>query len=184
MADPLQAVTLTLRNEDSTLAGTITYDAGGKTRYGIAEVDNPDLWDAAHPDGPTLAEAQARLISQYWPHAFSALSSQHVADFVFDLAVNVGQVHAAKIFQRAISSLGPTVVIDGVIGALTVQAANQCDEDKLIAAIKSAAQLYYRQIVEDKPEDAKDLLGWMNRVSRDAAVPAEPQPLYPTETAE
>lgn len=169
MADPLQAVTLTLQNEDPTGTGVLTIDNNGaKVKYGINAADNPDLFDAAHPEGPSRDEAVARYVSQYWPRAFSVLNSQHIADFVFDLAVNVGSYHAAKIFQRAISSLGPTVAIDGVIGAQTVQAANQCDEGKLIAAIKSAAQLYYRQIVGAHPEDAKYLMGWMNRISRDA----------------
>jgi len=168
MADASIAVMLTLRNEDSTLRGTITTDAGGRTKYGIAEVDNPDLWDANHPEGPTLEEAILRYTSQYWPLAFAQLNSQHVADFIFDLGVNIGKFHAAQIFQRAISWTGVTVTIDGVIGAETVHAANSCDDAELIPAILKEADAYYTLLATIKPEDSVYLKGWLARMQRDA----------------
>jgi lysozyme family protein len=52
-----------LHNEDPSGTGEITTDAGGRTRYGIAERYNLDLWK----DGPPSQEAaKARILNGYW----------------------------------------------------------------------------------------------------------------------
>jgi len=43
MADFKTAFLFTLQHEDSTRSGKVTVDAGGRTRFGIAEKFHPDL---------------------------------------------------------------------------------------------------------------------------------------------
>jgi hypothetical protein len=43
MADFKPAFLFTLQHEDSTRSGKVTIDAGGRTRFGIAEKFHPDL---------------------------------------------------------------------------------------------------------------------------------------------
>ena len=169
MADPRTAITLTLENEDRGLTGRITTDNNGfKVKYGINAQDNPDLWDANHPDGPSLDEAILRYTSVYWPMSMAQLTSQHVADMIFDLGVNMGRYHAAQILQRAISRLGVTVTIDGVIGAATVASANTCNEAQLVAAIVAEADAYYELLAAVKLEDAPYLKEWLARVKTES----------------
>lgn len=171
MADPRPAILRTIQNEvDPHHPDAVTIDNNGyKVKYGINAQDNPDLFDANHPDGPTMDEAVLRYTSVYWPMAFASLNSEHIAEQIFDLSVNTGKYHAAKILQQAISACGATVTIDGVIGNETVAAANSCNEAELVAAIVPQAKNYYQQIVNTHPEDAKYLQEWIHRAENEAA---------------
>jgi hypothetical protein len=59
MADFKTAFLFTLQHEDSTRSGKVTVDAGGRTRFGIAEKFHPDLPEEFLPGRrkPALAEA-------------------------------------------------------------------------------------------------------------------------------
>jgi lysozyme family protein len=49
--------------EDPGLTGEITVDAGGRTRYGIAEKYNPNAWKNGPP---SLDDAKQIYIDSYW----------------------------------------------------------------------------------------------------------------------
>jgi hypothetical protein len=169
MADPVTAINETLQNEDRRLSGIVVTDNNGAlVKFGINAAANPDLFDADHPDGPSLQEAVQRYRSVYWPSAFDSLSSQHIANQIFDLCVNVGRYHAAQLLQLAIMACGVTVTVDGVIGAGTVAAANSCDEAQLVGEGAKAAEGYYTRLAAAKPEDAKYLKSWLARLKGEA----------------
>ncbi len=87
-----------------------------------------------------------------------------VATQVFDLSINLGIRPAVIILQRALRSVGKTTVQeDGLIGPETLLATMYSEPRCLLAAIKSEAAGYYRQIVAQNPSQQKFLKGWLNR---------------------
>ena len=97
-----KAIEIVLRNEDATLSGEITNDAGGRTRWGIAEKYNPEAWR----DGPpTLEQAKEVYLNSYWiPGGCDSL--QYPMDIaMFDACVNPG-IGAAQILLKNNPTLG------------------------------------------------------------------------------
>lgn len=86
-------------------------DPGGRTIYGITERDHPDLWKAGTP---TIEQAAARYLRDYWGPAQCEGLPYGVALCLFDCAVNQGPGTAAKLLQQAAG-----VTADGKIGAMT-----------------------------------------------------------------
>ena len=68
MADFKTAFLFTLQHEDSTRSGKVTVDAGGRTRFGIAEKFHPDLPEEffTGPAEDALAEAEKIEEREYW----------------------------------------------------------------------------------------------------------------------
>ncbi len=62
--------------------------------------------------------------------------------------------------------MGINVLEDGLIGPETLLATMYSEPRSLLAAIKSKAAGYYRQIAAKNPSKQKFLKGWLNRVYR------------------
>jgi hypothetical protein len=92
MADFKTAFLFTLQHEDSTRSGKVTVDAGGRTRFGIAEKFHPDL-PAEFFTGPAedaLAEAEKIEEREYWGcMRLGEVENQNVANKLFDMGVNM-----------------------------------------------------------------------------------------------
>ncbi len=82
---------------------------------------------------------------------------------VFDLSVNLGIRTAVIVLQRALRSVGINVQEDGLMGPQTLSSASNSEPRYLLAAIKSEAAGYYRQIAAKNPSPQKFLKGWLNR---------------------
>ena len=151
-------------------------DHGGRTNYGITQ-RTLDSFREEHPelglpeDVADLTEDEAGVIyhTDYW--MFDGIESQRVATKLLDMAANMGLRRAIKILQAAImaESGGLQLVLDGLLGPHTEQAANSCDETALLheLAVKSAE--YYEAIVSREPDQARFLTGWLRRAQK---VPA------------
>ncbi len=112
----------------------------------------------------SLTEDEAKDIywESYWDKLrLDEITSQDVANKVFDLAVNTGPGTAVKLLQRAL----PAVLVDGIIGPKTIWAANSCDPLALLARIRDEAAHHYEQIAANNPALAPDLPGWLNRLN-------------------
>jgi lysozyme family protein len=146
-------------------------DSGGETYRGISRNTWPNWsgWafvDAARPfpNFPATLDLMVGLQGDvvdfyrqnYW--RYDAINDQAVANKIFDLAVNVGQVHANKIAQGAVG-----VTQDGVIGPNTIAAINATSSGSLLDSIISAAMTYHQAIINSHPEDAQFLRGWIRR---------------------
>ena len=85
-----------------------------------------------------------------------------------DFGVNSGITTAAKGLQNTINSLLPTgtktLVVDGKIGQLTINAANKLDQKKLNDALLLYRSNYYKKIVSNNPSQNVFLQGWLNRL--------------------
>lgn len=97
-----------MNHEDPQRSGKVTQDAGGRTRFGIAQKFHPELKPEffSGQAEEALKQAEEILRRDYWERMrLSEVSSQNVANKIFDMAVNMG-VHQAGVYaQRAANGL-------------------------------------------------------------------------------
>jgi lysozyme family protein len=136
-------------------------DHGGETKFGISKAAFPDV------DIKSLTKDQARQIylDHFWtPYRLAEIGSQHIANFIGDLLVNMGPYHDFQIVQHALDALGNDVEADGKVGPKTLAAINATDPVQLKAQIVKSADQFYVNL--HQPEFLK---GWLNRVKDDEA---------------
>lgn len=131
-------------------------DPGGETNFGISKAVYPNV----DVKNLTVDEAKAIYRKDYW--RYDALDNQRVATKLFDAAVNLGAMHAVKLFQQSLGALqaGP-VVADGIFGSLTAERANAANPEALVDEFKARLAVYYCSL--DRPQF---LLGWLRRAVR------------------
>src|SRR5215831_10933204 len=98
MADFKTAFLFTLQHEDAARSGKVTIDAGGRTRFGIAEKFHPDLPEEffTGPAEDALAEAEKIEEREYWDvMRLAEVENQNLANKLFDMGVNMGARQAA-----------------------------------------------------------------------------------------
>jgi lysozyme family protein len=78
---------------------------------------------------------------------------------VFDFAINAGVGRAVKTLQ---STVGSTP--DGIIGNRTLASVNAMDAKELVNKYSDARVDFYQGIVARKPDQARFIRGWLNRV--------------------
>ncbi len=100
---------------------------------------------------------------EYWiPSGCGSLPDK--LDFVvFQASYNIGQEHAIGLLQ---ASLGVTV--DGLIGPVTLKAANRADVVETCKMVLTYQNKYYVSIESEK--NKVDVNGWHNRVTRTASI--------------
>jgi lysozyme family protein len=171
MSDFKTAFLFTLQHEDSTRSGKVTVDAGGRTRFGIAEKFHPDLPQEffTGPPEDALAEAEKIEEREYWDAMrLNELENQNIANKLFDMGVNMGVRQAAIYAQRAANSLLVTdarLVEDGEIGAKTLAGINSADPIAYYQALCDLSVAHYRHVAAVNPAQAVNLAGWLNRAS-------------------
>lgn len=171
------AVSFILQNEG--ILNENAKDKGGITKYGIslrflkslsveelkrvglsAEIDEQTIRD--------LKPEQARQIYyfQFWLHArFADIESQDQANYLFDMAINLGIAPAVKCIQRAIWAVmkrWDLLVDDGILGDKTLAALHKCGF-LLMPALRAERANYYRNIVNLHPDQKEFFDGWLNR---------------------
>ena len=135
-------------------------DPGGETKFGITKRSYPSL----NIRELTLEDAKKIYYRDFWQKGkFEEISDDLIAMQVFDLSVNLGIRSAVIVLQRALRSVGKTVQEDGLMGPETLLATMYSEPRSLLAAIKSEAAGYYRQIAAKNPSQQKFLKGWLNR---------------------
>ncbi|MBO7453814.1 MAG: peptidoglycan-binding protein [Alphaproteobacteria bacterium] len=138
-------------------------DPGGETKFGISKRSYPSL----NIKDLTLEDAKKIYYRDFWQKGkFEEIDDEKVATQVFDLSVNLGIRAAVSVLQRALRSVGINVQEDGLIGPQTLSAVSNSEPRCLLAAIKSEAAGYYRQIAAKNPSQQKFLKGWLNRAYR------------------
>ena len=142
----------TLRNEDSTLSGVIATDNNGfKVRWGLNE--------KFHPGASAMTFEQAMKVynSDYWPEGLENISSQVIANMVFDFGFNHGKESSVTVFQAWLG-----VQVDGVIGPETIAAAGQWSVPKTVESLVVAIEAEYQKIGGPYVD------AWIYRVRRNA----------------
>lgn len=77
----------------------------------------------------------------------------------FDAVVNMGERQAVRLLQGALG-----VTIDGALGPKTAAAVRAADPADLAGKLLAARERFYRDLAASKPEKARWLRGWLNRV--------------------
>lgn len=138
-------------------------DRGGRTNLGVTQA----VWEewVGHP----VSEADMRNLTvekvaplykkRYWDRASCDLLPKGVSYLVFDFAINAGVGRAIKTLQSTVRS-DP----DGVIGNQTLARVNAMDAKVLVQQFSEARADFYQGIVARKPDQARFLKGWLNRV--------------------
>lgn len=137
-------------------------DPGGATRFGITQsrFDQHQQQRAERRGVIDISREEIETIYfvDHWRTArVNALFAPRDI-VIFDTAVNCGPSAAVKWLQRAAG-----VVVDGIVGDRTVEAANTLDRRDLIFAVVQQRRAHCRTIAR-RPPLGKFLRGWLNRV--------------------
>jgi lysozyme family protein len=130
-------------------------DPGGETKFGISKRAHPELDIAA------LTEAEARVIyhDEYWLPSRVEEMPDRIRPLYFDMCVNHGLTNAARLLQEAARAVGEDIVVDGIVGVQTLEAAPSVEPDAL-AARRLAL---YADLVRKDPRLSCFWEGWMRR---------------------
>ena len=147
-------------------------DSGGRTNLGVTQ----RVWEefVGHP----VSEADMRALTpeiiapmyklKYWNPSYCEVLPKGLDYVVFDFAVNAGTGRSVKTLQQAIGC-----VSDGVIGPKTMAVINDANTKDLIAKFSDARADFYQGIVARKPDQARFIKGWLNRVEESRKLALE-----------
>lgn len=145
-------------------------DSGGATNKGITQdVYNNYLSSIHLPDADvrsiTMDEVSEIYKQNYWIDGHCDKLPVGVAMIHFDFCVNAGISQAAKILQRVLMINDAAVKDDGIIGPITIKAAFDMDQIKLIKSYSDARSAFYHMLVLRKPKNSEFLKSWLNRTN-------------------
>lgn len=173
MADFNSAVAIILLHEGGLVSDAA--DPGGITNYGISlrflqehdldenqdgEVDGDDIKGLTHDEAADLYRRY------FWmANGYDHIDDQTLATKIFDVCVNAGAKRAHILLQRALNALGANLPEDGQLGPTTWAALRGAAPADLTQAICAAQANFYRNLVQEKPQLAKFLAGWLKRAA-------------------
>lgn len=127
-------------------------DPGGRTKYGISERGNPDLW---RNGPPTEAQARERYLQRYVVGpGFDKIPDAGLMAQLVDFGVNSGPQLAIQKLQGVLG-----VAQDGIIGPATLAAITPATNNLLVAA----RVRMIGKIVQKNTSQLTWLGGWLNR---------------------
>lgn len=157
MADFNPAVAITLQHEGGYVNNP--NDNGGETKYGITAKDLPGVNIA------TLSSSDATNYyrTHYWKPFYGELTSQDVANKLFDMGVLFGIGEAAYLLQRALNfvSWQWTKTFDDS----TLTAANEANPDTLLTSYRNHLRTHALNLANANPNDREFLTGWLSRIN-------------------
>ena len=126
------------------------------TKYGITTLDLPGI----DIENLTPDQAVEYYAERYWKPMYSQISSQSVANKLFDLGVLFGVGTAVGVLQLTIG-----ITVDHSFGPLTLAAVNQYDETLLLTNYKANMITHAFNIATANPAERVFLRGWGNRIN-------------------
>ncbi len=147
------------------------HDEGGITNFGISLRFYKTIYPEAIADdikNLTLQKAAEIYRTHFWDISrIQEINSQVIADYLFDMHVNMGLAAATKILQRSLCAVAGNAnwsLDDGILGDNTLTLTNNLQRfDLLVIALRSERAAYYRDIVIRDPSQKVFLEGWLNR---------------------
>lgn len=151
-------------------------DPGSTTKWGVSlrflrtigldvdgdhDVDSDDIIALTEPNAVSLYR-------KYWwdKYQYNRLNNVLIAAKLFDLSVNMGAKPAHKILQKACNVfLKKPLLVDGVLGKNTINAANSINPLSLRQAMRDCAKEKYMQILAANPAMEWARKGWLNRAA-------------------
>ncbi len=149
-------------------------DPGGETNWGITHAVARRNGFVGHMRLLTYRWAKKIYHNDYWQvlHA-QEIDDQEIAEELFDTAVNCGPEVAQKFLQRTLNALNvkgtkyPDLVVDGVIGARTIDALNAALRIALwyrlciLRALDSLQCVRYIELAEQNEKFESFVPGWL-----------------------
>ncbi|KJS43822.1 MAG: peptidoglycan-binding protein [Roseovarius sp. BRH_c41] len=141
-------------------------DPGGATNFGVTihtlrrlglDLTGDGAVDASDVRALTRDRAVALLIDHYYRRPGIARLPESLQASVFDMYVNAG-VNAVKILQRLLREMGQGIEVDGLIGPITVTAAEvaaKAAPDHIADAYGIARRNYYLSLADARPASRK-----------------------------
>lgn len=160
-------------------------DKGGETIFGISRKYHPSwggwqmvdqakwfctekegskAWDIELTNHCKANEGIVRLKldffkTLFWnPLQLDLVTSQKIANALFDASVNHDPKDAARMAQKALK-----IKEDGIVGNQTISALNSVSEWSFLNAFCSARKEYYYNLVKKNPSQQVFLNGWISR---------------------
>ncbi len=155
-------------------------DSGGETILGISRKAHPtwsgwkyiDKYKERGHDSKSITQLAKEPNGEVWPLVkalyrgayWDACRCDELPDLhrypLFSCAVNCGAWRAAIFYQRALG-----MPDDGVIGVNTTKAARRYrDQDGVLREFLDTWTNFYDQVVAKRPDQARFLKGWKNRI--------------------
>ena len=128
------------------------YDSGGKTKYGIIEVEARRYGYKGHMRDMPIEIARDIYDKKYYHgNRLNEVVNDKIALSICDWIVNSGTSN---------------LVVDGKIGNQTLFALNHVEAEKFLQVYHDLQRRFYRSIVANRPTQRFFLGGWLNRVDR------------------
>ena len=169
-----------MNHEDPQRSGKVTEDAGGRTRFGIAQKFHPELKPEffSAPVEDALKQAEEILRRDYWDRMrLSEIGNQNVANKLFDMAVNMGVHQAGNYAQRVANGLNHQnlvaqallpvrrLVEDGILGDKSLVAINSFDPIAYYQLLCDLSRQHYIHVASINPAQSANLHGWLKRAA-------------------
>lgn len=172
MADFASAFAATMKAEGGYVNDP--QDPGGETYKGVARKMN-SKWDGwtiidmakkgknfpANLDSNEPLQEKIRTFyeTNYWDKVRGDdITNQHIAESIFDFAVNAGIIASAKLAQITVGAEP-----DGTIGPVTLQKINADDPRAFLALFALHKIARYIHICENREDSKKFFYGWIKR---------------------
>ena len=140
-------------------------DKGGKTKYGIIEVEARKY--GYKGDMKDLSKEIAEDIYKnkyYLSNNLDKIKDKRVALSIADWTINSGSWGLKKA-QLTINILkGDVLIVDGVLGEKSIQAINSINPELFLTQYHELQRKFYKAIVDNNPSQSVFLKGWLNRV--------------------
>lgn len=159
-----KALAFTLKEEGGYINDPL--DSGGATNHGITQstYDNyRDIRKLPHQSVQLITDAETRECYEalYWEPSKCQILHSPLDVAHFDWSVNHGVSGALKTLQAALG-----VIPDGIWGPQSASALAIADAVETTQTYNQLRRAWYRNRVEQKPDQAKFLNGWLGRVDR------------------
>ena len=142
-------------------------DKGGKTKYGIIEVEARKYGYKGDMKDLTKDIAKDIYKNKYYlSNNLDKIKDKRVALSIADWTINSGNWGTKKAQQTVNILKGDVLVVDGVLGEKSIQAINSINPEMFLNQYHELQRKFYKAIVDHNASQIVFLKGWLNRVTR------------------
>ena len=142
-------------------------DKGGKTKYGIIEVEARKYGYKGDMKDLTKDIAEDIYKNKYYlSNNLDKIKDKRVALSIADWTINSGNWGTKKAQQTVNILKGDILAVDGVLGNKSIEVINSIQPEIFLTQYHELQRKFYQAIVDHNPSQAVFLKGWNNRVSR------------------
>lgn len=152
-------------------------DPGGATNFGISlrwlksqglygDFDDNQKVDIDDIKAIDIQTATRIYREKWWnKYHYDRFIDCEIATKVFDMSVNMGSNRAHRILQLAINALGGNLVVDGILGPITMKSTNIEPKDILLDEIRGEQKRFYLRLIAKRPDMVVFKRGWLKRAA-------------------